>query len=267
MILAPTVVLVAMYVHHRWLVEPLRSLCTTSRGYLHPTLLVNMLAAYASIFWVIRAGGHVPFAQIGWRREMLRAGILATLCLFAGTNLFLLAREWFSGHGVHGNPAWSEARRGAAAGYLLAQLFGNALVEESVFRGFLLPQLFRRWRERLAAPLALAAAVVVSQVAFALAHIPARLASGVAPADLSLPLLSIACWGVCFALIYLHTGNLFLVMGFHALLNAPSILIETSLPPQRVVLWLGVGIALLAAMGRHRRVGHSASPDRLGDAL
>jgi len=59
---------------------------------------------------------------------------------------------------------------------------------------------------------------------FALYHIPVQLSNGVSPLQLPLALLPIWLIGLLLAVVYLRTGNLFLVVGLHALNDSPTIL-------------------------------------------
>lgn len=107
--------------------------------------------------------------------------------------------------------------------FLAAQLFGNALYEEVAFRGFLLPQFFRRFR-RLGPAAAFVLAPLLSQLLFALAHVPNRLwVTGLVPANLPGSLIPLFVLGLYFALVYLLTDNLFAVVGLHSLINVPML--------------------------------------------
>jgi hypothetical protein len=116
------------------------------------------------------------------------------------------------------NPAW--AKPTANAGRFIAQLFGNALYEEVVYRGFLTVQLVLLLMRRLPRIPALSIAAVAVQAIFAGIHIPMLIASGNSwPTILSImPTLFVA--GLVLAAIYLLTGNLFVAIGVHALTDA-----------------------------------------------
>ena len=116
-----------------------------------------------------------------------------------------------------------------AAGEWLGQLLGNCPYEEVLFRGFLLPQcglLAMRWVPKARPRALIAVALVLSQALFAVGHVFL---------NLHLPegqwlLVAQFVFGLMFAFVYLHTGNLFLAMGLHALLNNPAPLIDDPLP-------------------------------------
>src|SRR5690606_32107815 len=73
-----------------------------------------------------------------------------------------------------------------------------------------------------------AAALLISQVAFALSHIPNRIYLRMSPGDIVIDLLMLVGWGVLYTLLYLRTDNLFLVVGVHALGNTPTTLFATA---------------------------------------
>ena len=95
-------------------------------------------------------------------------------------------------------------------GELISQLFGNALFEEIVWRGFIFVQLFLLLKEREVRR-ALLKALLISQGLFALMHLPFQLiAWGSTWATLSFWLLATGIVGVIFAVVYIKTGNLYL---------------------------------------------------------
>jgi membrane protease YdiL (CAAX protease family) len=117
---------------------------------------------------------------------------------------------------------------------LFQQIFGNAPAEEVLFRGFLFAQLARRWPG--ARGLVLAA--LISQLIFALSHIPGRALGHNGPHDVALVEdLAWLWWGGlvdCF--IYVRTGNLAIVMGIHALGNS-DVLLGPSAFVRSVLMW------------------------------
>jgi membrane protease YdiL (CAAX protease family) len=127
------------------------------------------------------------------------------------------------------NPDWTIYGAGFMIGLLLTQILGNALFEEIAYRGFLFPQLYLRLtslRERPWKRFALA--LLISQAAFALSHIPNRIYLGMSAGDIAVDLLMLVGWGVLYTLLYLRTDNLFLVVGVHALGNTPTTLFATA---------------------------------------
>jgi uncharacterized protein len=97
-------------------------------------------------------------------------------------------------------------------------------------------------------------AVVTSQLLFALYHLPNLVVGnsgqvGTSPTEIAVQLGLDFCIGVVYAALYLLTGNLFLVIGIHALQNAGTSLVATPIDPHLVMFALAVVLLLL---GLHR---------------
>lgn len=164
--------------------------------------------------------GDLP-AALGWTAGtwavIQRVGVI-TACLGAG------------------HLAWHEAWRVLGAsrviGELMGQLFGNALSEEIIFRGFLIAQihLWLARRRGLGPGRAMVLSVLISQGLFALSHLPNRLSGGVEGTILESGWLAdqgmLFFMGLVLAAVYLRTGNLFIAVGLHALMNAPTLLVS-----------------------------------------
>ena len=105
--------------------------------------------------------------------------------------------------------------------FFFAQLFGNSLIEELMFRAFLIVQLlllFQRWKG-WAKRKSLIIAIIVASFIFAVMHVLGDYYSG----D---PLLMVALnniprffLGAIFAGIFLLSNNLLIAVGIHALVN------------------------------------------------
>ena len=104
-------------------------------------------------------------------------------------------------------------------------MFGAALHEEILYRGLLLVQLYLLLHATSARRgLAVAGAVVLSSAYFSLLHVPSLLYHGYDMA-FDLPRLFVA--GTLYALLYSYSGNLFFVVGVHALGNWNMSLVES----------------------------------------
>lgn len=209
-----------LYAFPRDLFAPVARL---SGGWVQPTL-VAALVAFACAAPLLLAAGRMRLADMGWRGADLRVGAALLLALFALLQLQALA----GGAPAALAPAWSERGAARVLGALIAQLLGTALLEETLFRGVLLPQTYMRLAGRMRPAWALAAAVLVSQGLFALAHLPNRAMLGVEGGALLQDLGMLFFVGLLFSLVYLATGNLFVPVALHALFNAPVLLVPGS---------------------------------------
>jgi membrane protease YdiL (CAAX protease family) len=133
------------------------------------------------------------------------------------------------GKSIEMNQAWESENWRFALSDWLGQLFGNCPFEEVFFRGFLLPQcllLAMHWLPELKRWKHLAIALLVSQGFFGFSHIFFNIQSS----EGQWLLIAQFVFGLLFAAVYLRTGNLFLAIGVHALINNPAPLLSDPLP-------------------------------------
>lgn len=223
-----------------------------THGFINQTLIANLMLLAVIVGGIILGLGRLRPHDVGLRAARIGPAALAValiwLAMQVATGLWNLA----GGHGLPIDPAWARFGALTVLGTLLSQLFGNALYEEVMWRGVVLPQLYRRFAARgrhgPARGLlvgALVAALVVSQGLFALRHIPVNVWNGVSAGELATTIASIFVLGVIFAALYLRTRNLFVVVGVHALWDAPTTLFASGFVPAHLVLVLIALILLL----------------------
>jgi membrane protease YdiL (CAAX protease family) len=229
--------------------EMLTPLARASNGLINRTLLANVAALLLVVGLLIMRLSGTRAGDLGLVPS--RLGVVAAFTV--GLWLVVQATELVIEFAVHGrvalDPVWSSSGGVLpVVGVLIAQLFGNALYEEVTYRGFLFPQLivrFRnRWGSRGRRPVVVA--LVVSQGLFALRHIPIRLSDGSATVALLFDLPIVMAIGILFALFYLRTGNLLLVVGLHALIDASTPVVASSVvAPQVLVVLFGLVMLLV----------------------
>lgn len=219
--------------------EPLLRIAEATDGLVQPTLLYSLLLFLVVIVGILVWKGGLRPADVGLVAAKVMPGIIVTCALWGAVQIVLIIAALLSDD--HG-PARSEGSGAPRAGALIAQLLGNAFAEETMFRGFLLTQLFlkfakcfqgRTWRS-------LVVAVVLSQCLFALIHIPNLSRLGTPGGDAVGKLAMVMALGVFLSLLYLRTDNLFIVTGVHALINAPTPLVKPTLPAEAIVFVLAV---------------------------
>ena len=217
-------VALAMSVFSNAWLDPLER---ATRGLVTSTLVVNLVGLAIVGGGVVLGLGRLRPEDVGLRRSDAGRALALLLALWLAALAAALARAWVGQGEPAPNPQW--ARRGilAVLGLLLAQLLGNALLEELGFRGFLMSQLRLRLAWVPGPRRRLAAAVAVSQGLFALMHVPNRLREGAAGFELVGSVAVAFALGVLLAALYLRTGNLLLVVGIHSLMNAPTLLVES----------------------------------------
>jgi len=198
-------------------------------GLVDVTLLVNLAFVVVIVGGIILWFGNLRLRDIGLVQEDIQLGIGITagtwiLVQVTGVAALMLQSE---------SPALADSliRVGilSVLGGFIGQFFGNALYEETVYRAFLLPQLakkFTRLYKSGSPRIAFLSALLASQIVFTLIHVPGRLAGGVEVGNLPVFLVAPFVLGVLFALIYARTGNLFVTIGLHALVNDPVLLVD-----------------------------------------
>jgi len=133
-------------------------------------------------------------------------------------------------------PDWQQNSL-ANLGLLIGHFFGTALWEEIAFRGFLLKQCFLRLSGRTGnKALVTISSILVSQLVFMLFHIPWKLMNFESYPMMFGELAGVLLTGIIYAILYLRTDNLFLVVVFHALGNAPTPLMIPVLGTNNILL-------------------------------
>ena len=231
---------------------PLVALQHASGGWIPVTLLASGGIGLVQLPILFGPGRRAP-AEVGWHWRDLPAGLGAGLVLWGLMQAPSLG-AWLAGTAplaVH--PAWA-AGIGIALGPLLAQLVGTALMEETVFRGFLWRELARRFgggrRGAWAGALA-------SQALFALLHVPIRLSQGASGVELATMVAGLFVVGLVFVAVYATTGNLFVAVAVHALGNAPTLAFES---PGAPTMWLLGGTLALIGLAVWTRRHRPATP-------
>ena len=213
----------------------------------HPTLLIYIPLIGVVIGAILMGVGSLSWADIGIVRSDLRTGV-ATLVV---TWLLMQAVGAYTAYS-NGLPfelpaVWNTVGVSHVIGDFLGQLFGNAPFEEIVFRGVLLVQGFKLLRARLPGipdRLSFAFVLIVTQVIFALYHIPTRLMAGV-PVESLIPVLVLPfIFGIMLSLVYYRTGNLFVPIVLHTFLNAPLMVVGSANTGMETVFLLMIAIVV-----------------------
>ena len=199
---------------HHWLVP----LDHATGSLLNITFWANLVLLVVVVGGMIFGLARLSPADVGLYGKDMWPALLFSLGLWAIVNGAVLCDTLWRSVPLALDPAW--AKPVANAGRFIAQLFGNALYEEIVYRGFLTIQVMMVLMRRLPRTPALLIAVVAVQAIFAGIHVPMLIVTGNSwPAILStMPTLFLA--GLMLAAIFLLTGNLLVAIGVHALTDA-----------------------------------------------
>ena len=204
-------------VPRRWTVPISHATGGLVNGNLQYNLFVLALQVGCIMIWV----GRLRLSDIGLRARDLWPAALSTLALWTLLNIGVAAWWLLHGQPLTPNPSWTKPS--ATVGKLIGQLFGNALAEEIVFRGFLTVQLMVVFR-RFGRFTAVIGGIITAQILFALSHIPVLLRTGLEWRQMPSILTALFAVGVMFACIYALTKNLLIAVGVHALCDAVTLI-------------------------------------------
>ena len=195
-------------------------------GLLNATLLACLIYLAVLVGLVMMVVGRMRPAEFGVVAGQIGAGVFVLVVVWVALNLVTGAAALLAGQGLAWEARWTEYGVLAMLGSLIGQIFGNALLEEIEYRGFLLPQFGHKLRALADRPrLRVVLAVLIMAVIFSVSHIPNRIFHNQPFDDWAL----LIGFGVWFAVIYLRTGNLFVAVALHALHNAPTLLFASPL--------------------------------------
>lgn len=194
-------------------------------GLINETLIVNVFSLIIFVVIIISKYGRLSFLDLGLKKNRLLSAVLAIFTLWLSIQLLNIIVSFI----ISGKPViyrgWSKHGASIMLGSFIAQIFGNCLFEELAFRGFLLIQICKKLKTK---KISLFTQIFISQLPFALIHIPSRIMSGMNGLDILRSLILVLFIGALFSAAYLITDNLFLVIGIHALWNLPLLVFDGS---------------------------------------
>jgi uncharacterized protein len=203
-----------------------------------------IIVVFCVFFWLAKLRPH----DLGLRWRDIPAAALVILPAWAIMQIIAGGASLLTTGTLIVAPDWGTAASWKI-GALIGHLFGVALFEEIHFRGFLLVQLGLKFGAKNSRE-GLIRALVITAVIFTLMHIPNQIMLKTPFPQALNNLTIIFWWGLSLGAIYLKTGNLFIAVGVHALINAPTMLFESPLVPQ-IAVTLAV-IIVLAQINRRR---------------
>ena len=223
-----------------------------TRGLMTPVLLAGIIEWIVLILGMLLLVGNLRLRDLGLERRQALHAIVIVLALW----VVLQGVTALMGGVLNGEVALRSDRIQMlpldGLGRRLQALFGSGLIEEVLYRGFLLTQVYLLLQRRMEARRALLLATVLSSVYFGVNHIPAALQMAITPLDVIVYVGHVTLVGGLFAALFLRTGNLLVAAGAHALINDPVALFATPFDPALAAL-IGVAALLLSWPFLHRR--------------
>lgn len=225
--------------------------CLTATAAVLAYLWVKPLAV--GIFWIatVVCGvfllGRQRHTDLGLAGRNILPGIAYALLYWFVALSAMTAYAYVTGTPLH----WPVFEEYIAP--FIEQLFVYALAEEIVFRGFILAQLYRKFHRVFGHPiLSLTIAILMSQLLFALWHIPSHLSVHESAAQMLPSLASVFAAGVLISLVYIRSGNLFMALSVHALANVPGLYAGAVNSWSQLAI-MGVGVILADFYARLER--------------
>lgn len=190
-------------------------------------------------------------SDVGLVAGKLFQGVVVTVAVWIAIQVTTVISEYLTADGPVLARQWTSGRAGPTLVWFLVMLLGAGLFEEIVDRGFLYPQMYLKFRG--SHRLRMATALLVSQTLFAVAHIPAHVLVRHMPArQITMTVLAQGFAGVMLALLYLRTRNLWIAIGIHGLVNAPTSLFTATMPAETFLVLLVIAWPWLVRNPRQR---------------
>jgi membrane protease YdiL (CAAX protease family) len=206
---------------------------------------------------IIFAFGKLTARDVGLRLRQLPLGLCLVMVAWEAVQLVQLALNLVVYKTVIFDPDLVRNGWFQTIGLFTTYFISAGLAEEIGFRGFLLPQLHLKFKGQWR----LLKAVLVSEGAFALLHIPARLSAGVSIANLADNLFLTFLAGLFFVFIYLETNNLFLAVGLHTLYDMPTPLFKPLFDQRFLLILVLVTFYLVWKLSSKKQTRQLIVPD------
>lgn len=226
-------------------VEVAAVLFTTTKGLLTPVLVAGLIEWLILVVVVMGLIGQLRAKDIGLDHKQAMPALAIVGVLWIAVQAAAAATGTMANGQLNlaTEPLGQMPLEGI--GVKLQAVLGSGLIEEVLYRGFLLTQVYlilvRHLKTRQKA---LSAAIVLSAIYFGINHIPAGLRMGLGPTEVAVYVGHVTLVGMLFATLFLRTANLLIAGGAHALLNEPFALFSTPVDPALFAL-IGVSIVLL----------------------
>jgi uncharacterized protein len=199
----------------------------STNGWINETLAANLFGLVLEVVIFLCMIAKLSLRDLGLTKKKLFAGMIGTLLFWIAINMVDLGMTLLTHSSLSFN---SDIFRNSNVVFaeLLGQIFGNALLEEVLFRGFLLVQIYLLLKKVNNNTSRILYAMFISQSIFAAIHIPNRIYSGLVGLDFVYDFIILVILGVIFSLLYVLTKNLFFVIGVHSLMNVQIMFWDSS---------------------------------------
>jgi CAAX protease family protein len=223
-----------LFLRNEYCLNIYRAIAQATSGLILPTLVFYLLSIIIIVVILFMLFGKLKLKDLGVESDKVKQAFFITIILWITINCVCAISSLLVDGGINWHSSWAEKGILVVIGIFFGQIFGNAFYEEIAFRGFLLPQFYLKFggtgegntKQKLLV------ALIVSQLYFALIHIPHRLVNNVSGPTLMIDLFMTFLMGIIFAVYFLRTKNLLLVVGIHSILNYPTALVASPIDDQ-----------------------------------
>jgi len=207
-----------------------------TNGIINATFVANLIGLAGSLFIIFIIGKH-NLGSIWFNKQKLKIAILLITSIWLISQVFIIAVSYYNTREIIFIQNFN-----IIAGNIIGQIFGNALLEEMIFRGILLIQLYLIIINKNSNRMTIIYSLAVSAIIFALSHIPNRILI-YTPDNLVLDAVGLLFGSTLLGVIFLKTKNLPFVIGFHTLFNLQNIIV-TNIPTEPIIIGLVIIITL-----------------------
>lgn len=221
-----------------------------TEGILDSTFILNLVKTAFIVTGVIFWIGTFRMRHLGLKSNNFKAGLLSLFFLWALLQIVQVTYGLLTSSNVGTVTEWDQAGPiPIISGFLLFAI-GKAFFDETVYRGFLMPQMHLKCQKylKLDSRITLGIAIIASQSIYLIIQVPLiseYLTTGI---NTTLILSSLFVLSIVNSLVYLRTKNLFIAIGIHVLWFHPVFIATATLPHVFILLLLSAGFIYLWPM-------------------
>lgn len=224
-----------------------------TNGWINETLTANLFGILIEVIIFLFFIAKVSPRDVGIKIATLWSGFLGTFLFWLAINLVDLCMTLLN-HSTLTSNRDIFMYPGYFIGEMLGQILGNSFLEETLFRGFLLVQIYLCFKKNRSHTSRIIYAMLISQSIFAAIHIPNRIYSGLTGIEFVYDFIILVILGVIFSLIYILTKNLFFVIGVHSLMNVQlTFWVSSYTYTATLICVFGLVFLLLGSLYREKR--------------
>ena len=192
---------------------------------LQDSLVIYFIKFLIIIVLIILVIGRLRFKDLGLEKKKILPALIVVISIWLFYQIVGLIYTFSLNGSVVFDNAILDDGWNVVLGQTIAQIFGCGPYEEIVYRAFFIVQIYLLLKKQnheepnKISKKSLALSLLITQIFFALIHIPNRIYKNQPLNEYWMDMFSLFMYGIVFSLIYLRTDNILIVAGIHALLN------------------------------------------------